>query len=117
MLTGNFRLKMKQVNECPICLEDNYDKYSSKLKCGHTLCSICLINYAIISSKNLKQKIECPLCRYVILDVNDNINDNVNDNVNDIYIFKSILIITSCVIILIIYTIIYLLKIYFLDKV
>lgn len=54
-------------DECPICLEDCYESYSSKLRCGHKMCSDCMMKHAITTHKNNKSTVDCPLCRRVIL--------------------------------------------------
>lgn len=56
-------------NECPICFEEHYNNHSSTLKCGHKMCSQCLVSHAATSQKVFKGYIDCPLCRSVIVRV------------------------------------------------
>ena len=53
--------------ECPICFDDSLRLRSATLKCGHTVCSKCLMVHAITAQNEKKNMVECPLCRHVIL--------------------------------------------------
>lgn len=72
---------MNNYDKCPICFNINFENYASKLKCGHILCSHCLIYHTLSAYQTRKQKIECPMCRYVILDI-DNVYENDNENID-----------------------------------
>lgn len=54
-----YKSKVKEELICPTCLEV-FEK-PMLLQCGHTVCSPCLIRI-------IKQKPECPICKYVIND-------------------------------------------------
>lgn len=59
--------------ECPVCFEEDYNKYPATLKCGHTICSQCLVSHTIKSCELKKNVIECPLCRSTIVEVDEEI--------------------------------------------
>ena len=64
---------MKFDIECPVCFDDNYSNYSATLKCGHKLCSQCLVSHTIKSCEIKKNNIDCPLCRSTIVYVDEEI--------------------------------------------
>jgi len=56
--------------ECPICFECiQKDKYI-KTNCHHEFCSNCIYGVLLQSIKDSKPKMQCPMCRCEINDVN-----------------------------------------------
>lgn len=55
--------------ECPVCFEDNFKNRASTLKCGHTICSNCLVSHTIKSIEYKRSSIDCPLCRTVVVTI------------------------------------------------
>lgn len=56
-------------DECPICFIEKYANHSSRLYCGHKLCSECLVNHAISSLQRKNNIVDCPLCRNTIITI------------------------------------------------
>lgn len=52
--------------ECPICFEDDLDKFPAKLPCGHMVCTYCLIAQTVHAIDAQKDGLTCPLCRSTI---------------------------------------------------
>lgn len=52
-------------NDCPICLETLIETNKTILRCGHTLCTNCLITQTLINFKDGMCK--CPVCRERII--------------------------------------------------
>ena len=61
--------KMSIDEECPVCFEDNFKNRASTLKCGHIICSHCLVSHTIKSIETKKPSIDCPLCRAVVVTI------------------------------------------------
>lgn len=59
---------IEQELECQICLDLLVEPVTTM--CGHTFCKLCLLRY-------LKDKINCPMCRKLILQSKDTLNKNV----------------------------------------
>ena len=55
------RESMIEMSDCPICLEPLSETNISVLRCGHPLCTNCLITQTLIKIKNGMCK--CPICR------------------------------------------------------
>lgn len=75
-------------DECPVCFEEKYAKYASRLKCGHKLCSECLANHSISSLQKNNKVVDCPLCRSTIIDItpiqyNRNLNIELIPTINE----------------------------------
>ena len=60
----------KEIEMCPICLDDIGDKNSCNTECGHKFCLKCL--YTALRVKNT-----CPMCRKKLLTKNTDI-DKIN---------------------------------------
>ena len=49
----------KEIEKCPICLDEIGDKNSCVTECGHNFCLKCLY-------RSLKEKNTCPMCRQAL---------------------------------------------------
>lgn len=58
-------------DECPICFEENYYNFSSTLKCGHKMCSQCLVSHTLKAQELNKLIVECPFCRSIIIVIDE----------------------------------------------
>jgi len=50
-----------EADDCPICLETLIETNKSVLRCGHLLCTNCLVTQTLINFK--KGMCKCPVCR------------------------------------------------------
>lgn len=75
-------ISFSSFDECPICFGENYVNYASRLKCGHKLCSECLVNHAVASLNKNNLIVDCPLCRSTIITITPSQHRLVNiDNI------------------------------------
>jgi hypothetical protein len=58
--------------ECPICLEEILDIYM--LPCKHKFCKECFWRYINTCYRDNKTHVNCPLCRYIVVDIVDNVD-------------------------------------------
>ena len=54
----------KEIEKCPICLDEIGDKNSCVTECGHKFCLKCLY-------RALKEKNTCPMCRAELVEENE----------------------------------------------
>ena len=53
---------MQNLDECPICFEVPVE--NTKFPCQHSICRECFLKCL-----NAGKKIECPLCRFIIVEI------------------------------------------------
>ena len=54
-----------EATECPVCYEDLGDTNKIILRCGHQMCSSCMITHTLRHASSLQAK--CPTCRVAIM--------------------------------------------------
>jgi hypothetical protein len=59
--------------ECPICLEEILEIYM--LPCKHKFCKECFWRYINTCYRDNKTHVNCPLCRYIVVDIDINYVD------------------------------------------
>ncbi len=57
--------------ECPICFEEIVPKTKKLLPCNHTFCKDCYNKYTETCYLNNRPTVECPLCRYIVIDIHE----------------------------------------------
>ena len=62
------------LENCPICLEDREDIL--KFPCSHPVCGDCFDKL----HRHNPNKILCPLCRYVLVEIKENEDEDENEN-------------------------------------
>ena len=74
----------KEIETCPICLDDIGDKDSCNTECGHKFCFKCL-------SIALRNKNTCPMCRHELLEENLDVKKIKRlENINSIFAMENI---------------------------
>ena len=57
------------LGECPICFDSIDMKNIAVTECGHMFHSTCIF-------RNLELRIDCPMCRHPLVDVDDGLDDS-----------------------------------------
>ncbi len=102
---------MNFVDECPICFDENYNKFSATLKCGHKICSQCLVSHTLKAQEINKINVECPLCRSVIIVIDEELEIQQRKRLDKTIRYVFILIIMLLIPYIIFHLSIYLLEI------
>lgn len=83
--TTHICIENKIKNNCGICMNNMYksQKELTILNCGHAIHTKCINNYIEnIIYKSKKKKLFCPICRYIIINLNDYTDYNSDSEMN-----------------------------------